>query len=154
MNDKICQKVLRSQNMSAIGGKNTQPEILVRKLLHRKGFRFRLHRKDLPGTPDIVLPRYKTVIFVNGCFWHGHRCHLFKWPKTNQGFWKEKILKNISRDECSVNELRESGWRIIVVWECCLKGKQRLSTDHLARLLTAALMGEKELVELTAFSRL
>lgn len=115
----------RSYNMSRIKGKNTKPEMLVRKFLFAHGFRFRLHDKKLPGKPDIVLPKYKTVIFVNGCFWHGHHeCKYFVLPKSNTEFWNDKIVKNVKRDILSQVELVEMGWRVIVVWECeLLEGK-------------------------------
>ncbi len=105
--------------MSGIRGKDTKPEITVRSLLHKSGFRFRLHRKDLSGTPDIVLPKYNTVIFVHGCFWHGHEgCPRAKRPATNKKFWNEKLDKNIERDRRNQKELTESGWRVLVVWSC------------------------------------
>lgn len=104
--------------MAGIKGKNTRPEIAVRKALHAAGYRFRLHRKDLPGKPDIVLPKYRTVIFVHGCFWHGHMCKNFKWPKTRPEFWREKIEGNIERDKRAVAELEQLGWNMIVIWEC------------------------------------
>lgn len=107
--------------MSKISGKETKPEILVRKYLFSKGFRFRKNVKDLPGKPDIVLPRYKTVIFINGCFWHGHTCKRGMLPKTNQAFWKEKIGKNMERDIRNISELEEKEWNVIVVWQCEIK---------------------------------
>ena len=113
--------------MSRIKGKNTKPEEIVRKYLFSKGFRYRKNDKRLPGTPDIVLPKYKTVIFVNGCFWHGHEgCKYFVWPKNNAGFWKKKIEDNISRDKNVIEMLKRQNWSVIVVWECELK-KQTLS---------------------------
>lgn len=113
----------RSYNMSQIKGKNTKPEMIVRRYLFSQGFRYRLNVKKLPGSPDIVLPKYKTAIFVNGCFWHGHEgCKYFVWPKSNQNFWKEKIEKNIARDKKNIQKLEESGWKVIVIWECELKG--------------------------------
>ena len=112
----------RSYNMSCIRGKNTKPEELVRKYLFSKGFRYRKNDARLPGKPDIVLPKYKTVVFVNGCFWHGHKgCRYFVWPKNNEEFWKEKISRNIQRDLCNHQTLLEHGWKVIDVWECQLK---------------------------------
>ena len=112
----------RSYNMSRIKGKNTKPEEIVRKYLFSKGFRYRKNDKRLPGTPDIVLPKYKTVIFVNGCFWHGHKdCRYFVIPKTNTDFWLNKINTNIERDKRKQEALKELGWNVIVVWECELK---------------------------------
>ena len=112
----------RSRNMSAIKSKNTKPEIAVRKLLHSMGFRFRLHKKDLPGSPDIVLPKYKTVIFVHGCFWHRHEnCKYASTPKTRSEFWESKFEGNIKRDKINQTNLIKLGWKIIIVWECELK---------------------------------
>tara|TARA_Y100001949_G_C15911456_1_gene297026 strand:- start:7 stop:399 length:393 start_codon:yes stop_codon:yes gene_type:complete len=110
--------------MSQIKGKNTKPEILVRKILHSNGFRYRLHVNDLPGKPDIVLPKYKTVIFVHGCFWHGHKdCKYFVKPKTNTDWWLNKISKNIENDKKNVQILKYNGWEVIILWECELKPK-------------------------------
>lgn len=109
--------------MAGIKGKNTKPEIVVRKALHAQGYRFRLHDKKLPGKPDIVLPKYKTVIFVHGCFWHKHDCKHFKWPKTRPEFWREKIEGNVARDKKHAEELITLGWNVKVVWECEVKDK-------------------------------
>jgi DNA mismatch endonuclease (patch repair protein) len=108
--------------MRAIKSANTKPEILVRKALHAAGFRFRLHSKNLPGKPDIVLPKYRTVIFVHGCFWHGHDCEYFKVPKTRTEFWLNKITENKRRDKINADKLIELGWRVLVVWECDTRG--------------------------------
>jgi len=111
----------RSWNMSRIRGENTKPEIIVRSLLHRNGYRFRLHKKDLPGKPDIVLPKHKIVVLVNGCFWHQHKnCSNSNIPKTNTKFWRDKLKKNVLRDIEKKAELRKLGWRIYTVWECQL----------------------------------
>jgi DNA mismatch endonuclease (patch repair protein) len=112
----------RSRMMSGIRSRNTKPEILIRSLLHRHGFRFRLHVRDLPGKPDIVLPRYHAVVFVHGCFWHGHDCPLFKWPGTRPDFWREKIGRNRLNDDRAKETLLENGWRVGIVWECALRG--------------------------------
>jgi len=125
MNSEVIHKVSeqRSRNMSAIKSKNTKPEIAVRKLLHSMGYRFRLHRKDLPGSPDIVLPKYKTVIFVHGCFWHRHEnCKYATTPKTRKEFWEKKFRENINRDNLNQANLSLKGWKIIIIWECQLKG--------------------------------
>ena len=112
----------RSRNMAAIKGKDTKPEMIVRKYLFSRGLRFRVQVRKLPGTPDIVLPKYKTVIFVNGCFWHGHEgCKYFRLPKSNVDFWKEKIERNVNRDVRNEEVLNALGWRIIRVWECEIK---------------------------------
>ena len=113
---------VRSYNMSRIKGKDTKPEETVRKYLFSKGFRYRKNVSSLPGKPDIVLPKYKACIFVNGCFWHGHEgCKYFAWPKNNADFWKKKITDNIVRDRKAHDLLEQMGWRVIVVWECQLK---------------------------------
>ena len=109
----------RSRNMSAIKSKNTKPEIAVRKLLHSMGYRFRLHRKDLPGSPDIVLPKYKTVIFVHGCFWHRHEnCKYASIPKTRKEFWESKFKANVKRDKEIQEKIKNIGWKYVVIWEC------------------------------------
>lgn len=134
----IKSKEERSYNMSQIHGKDTRPETLVRKYLFSRGFRYRKNDRRLPGTPDIVLPKYKTVIFVNGCFWHGHQgCKYFVWPKNNADFWKTKIETNIQRDETKQSKLREMGWKVIVIWECQLRSEFRDRTltalEHMLR---------------------
>lgn len=111
--------------MSRIKGKDTRPEMLMRRGLHGCGLRYRLHGIDLLGKPDMVFPKYRTVVFVNGCFWHGHGCSLFKWPKTRCAFWKSKINRNMERDQKVSAVLKAAGWRTLVVWECALKGKHR-----------------------------
>lgn len=110
-------------NMSHIRSKNSKPEELVRKYLFSKGFRYRKNVKTLPGCPDIVLPRYKTVIFVNGCFWHKHNCPRFVWPSTNEEYWRPKIMGNVERDKRNFAELQQLGWTVLTVWECELKKK-------------------------------
>lgn len=134
--------------MAGIQGKNTRPEMIVRRTLFSAGYRYRLYRKDLPGTPDIVLPRYHCVIFVNGCFWHGHEnCRLFRLPKSNTEFWRVKIEGNIARDREKYDALVERGWRIIIVWECAIKGSQRLShADFQYQLFNAITEKKKCLV--------
>ena len=112
---------VRSYNMSQIRSKDTKPEELVRKYLFSKGFRYRKNVRSLPGCPDIVLPKYKTVIFVHGCFWHMHDCGKFKWPQSNKEYWEPKILRNVERDKNNLQELRDQGWNVLIVWECELK---------------------------------
>ena len=116
-------KEVRSMNMSHIRSKNSKPEELVRKYLFSKGFRYRKNVKTLPGYPDIVLPKYKTVIFVNGCFWHKHDCPRFVWPSTNEEYWRPKIMGNVERDKRNFAELQQLGWTVLTVWECELKKK-------------------------------
>lgn len=115
----------RSLIMSKIKGKDTKPEKIVRSILHRMGYRFRLHRKDLPGNPDIVLSKHKKVIFVHGCFWHGHKdCPRAKRPSTNKKFWNEKLTKNIDRDKKNQEKLQQAGWTPLVIWQCQIKEDQ------------------------------
>jgi DNA mismatch endonuclease (patch repair protein) len=118
----VHSKAVRSYNMSKIRSKNTKPELVVRKYLFAQGFRFRLHRKDLPGKPDIVLAKYKTVIFVHGCFWHGHKgCKYFVVPKTKTEWWLSKISRNKESDEQSIKRLKTNKWKVITLYECELK---------------------------------
>ncbi|TAM13380.1 MAG: DNA mismatch endonuclease Vsr [Pandoraea sp.] len=121
MADVVSPEV-RSRMMSGIRGKNTRPEWAVRRALHARGFRYRLHVRDLPGCPDIVLPRHRAVVFVHGCFWHGHDCPLFRWPKTRADFWQTKIGRNQSNDQKHLAAVRAAGWRVAIVWECALRG--------------------------------
>ena len=124
----IYPKSKRSDIMSKITGKETVPEILVRKFLFSKGLRFRKNVKGLPGKPDIVLPKYKTAVFIHGCFWHGHSCNRGALPKTNYEFWQEKIGKNIERDVRHISELQVSGWNVIIVWQCEIQNKEDRNT--------------------------
>ena len=118
----IVSKDVRSRMMSGIGPKDTKPEIRVRKYLHNKGFRFRLHRRDLPGKPDVVMPKHRTCVFVHGCFWHRHDCKYGKHlPKSNVDFWAEKLEANRKRDRKNVLQLEELGWKVIIIWECQTK---------------------------------
>lgn len=128
----------RSQRMAAVRQRDTKPEQEVRSLLHRAGFRFRLTDRRLPGSPDIVLRRWRVAVFVNGCFWHGHDCHLYRLPATRTEFWRAKTVANVKRDERVVSELRAAGWRIITVWQCALKGRTRLTPAELSAALVAA----------------
>lgn len=124
----------RSYNMSRISGKNTKPEMIVRKYLHRNGFRYRLHAKNLPGKPDLVLPKYNTVIFVHGCFWHAHEgCESFVMPKSRLNYWEPKLSGNKKRDEKNFIRLKEIGWNVLVVWECDLK--QKFANKTLSELI-------------------
>ncbi|MHB1378133.1 MAG: very short patch repair endonuclease [Desulfurivibrionaceae bacterium] len=124
----IVSKKTRSKMMASVRSRNTKPEIMVRSLLHRLGYRFRLHRKDLPGNPDIVLSRYKKIIFVHGCFWHQHQgCSKSNRPDTRPEFWNKKLNENIERDKVIIRQLQDAGWTVHVIWECqTKKGEQRL----------------------------
>lgn len=134
MTDQISPEH-RSWNMSRIKGRDTKPEMIVRSLLHRMGYRFRLHRKDLPGKPDIVLPKHKTVIFVHGCFWHRHQgCRFAYTPKSRVDFWNKKFDDNVKRDRRNQKELSSLGWKVITVWEC-----QTTDIDELSEVLSAEL---------------
>ena len=128
----------RSRNMAAIRCKDTKPELVIRSRLHSLGLRFRLHCKDLPGRPDIILPKYKTVILVNGCFWHQHiGCKLSHWPKSREEYWKPKLNRTVTRDQENEVKLKNLGWNVIVVWECEIKDKVRLEFSTLPNLITA-----------------
>jgi DNA mismatch endonuclease, patch repair protein len=126
----------RSFNMSRIRGRDTTPELVIRRALHALGFRFRLQDRKLPGRPDLVLPKYHAVIFVHGCFWHGHGCHLFKWPATRREFWKDKIARNRARDDAALTRLEAEGWRALTIWECALKGTCRLPVTDVIQACT------------------
>lgn len=131
-------KERRSWNMSRIRSTDTRPEKAVRSLLHRMGYRFRLHRKDLPGRPDIVLPKHRTAIFVHGCFWHRHRrCQYAYTPKSRRDFWENKFAGNLARDKKARQMLRRLGWRVIVIWEC-----ETLADEMLAKKIRHALCGK------------
>ena len=135
MADNLSKDV-RHKNMSHIRSKNSKPEEIVRKYLFSQGFRYRKNDSRLPGKPDIVLPKYKTVIFVNGCFWHQHDCGRFVWPSSNEEYWRPKILGNVARDQRNYELLREMGWKVLIVWECYLRMPRRDgSLYELKRLL-------------------
>lgn len=116
----------RRRCMSNVKGKDTKPELLIRKALFEKGFRYKLHDKSLPGKPDLVFPKYNAVIFIHGCFWHGHDCHLFKWPSIRKEFWKTKINRNKEVDARNYKALKDEGWLILTIWGCAMKGKNRI----------------------------
>lgn len=130
MVDTVSEKT-RSRMMSGIRGKDTIPELLIRSGLHKRGFRFRLHYGQLPGKPDLVFPKYRAIILINGCFWHGHNCHLFSWPTTRTDFWRRKITANQVRDERNIVDCQRLGWRTLTIWECAIKGKRRMDADDL-----------------------
>lgn len=138
----IVDSQTRSKMMSGIGPKDTLPELRIRKLLHKMGFRFRLHQKNLPGKPDIVLPRHGAVIQIHGCFWHRHLCYLFKWPETRVEFWKRKLNATAERDRRNQSKLRKKGWKSLIVWECALTGQQRIPDEELSQMLRAWLIND------------
>ncbi|HEV2155805.1 very short patch repair endonuclease [Bradyrhizobium sp.] len=147
MADVVSPEV-RSRMMAGIRGAHTNPEMLLRRGLFAKGFRYRLHAKGLPGKPDMVFPRYNAVLFAHGCFWHGHDCNLFKIPSTRPEFWKAKIARNREVDARNEAALREAGWRCGVVWECALKGRTRLSYPAVVSQCSSWLRSRKDCLEI------
>ena len=127
----IVSTEVRSRMMSGIRSKDTMPEITVRKGLHRLGFRYRVNDRRIPGKPDLHFPKWNALVFVHGCFCHGHDCHLFRLPKTRTGYWNAKIEKNRERDRLTESNLMAGGWRLAIVWECALKGRQRLEQQQM-----------------------
>jgi len=125
----VVDVATRRRMMSGIRGKDTQPELLIRRGLYQLGFRYRLHQQNLPGCPDLVFHSFRAVVLIHGCFWHGHSCHLFKLPSTRTEFWQNKIESNKKRDHSTTIKLIEDGWRILIVWECSLKGRARRPLD-------------------------
>lgn len=144
----IVAPEIRSRMMSGIRAVDTKPELFLRRGLHARGFRFRLHQRLLPGRPDIVLPRWRAVIFAHGCFWHGHDCSLFRWPSTRPEFWRNKIERNRSNDIRAHAALAAAGWRQAVVWECAMKGPGQLRAGEIIRRCTAWLRSESPHLEI------
>ena len=144
----VVDPATRSRMMSGIRGKNTKPELVIRKALHARGFRYRVHCRDLPGNPDLCLPKHRAVIFVHGCFWHGHGCHLFKWPKTRPEFWREKIGRNRAADEVAITRLVAAGWRVATIWECALKGSNRRPLEDVISTCDAWLRSDRPALEI------
>lgn len=144
----VVSPAVRSRMMAGIRGRDTRPELVLRSGLHRMGFRFRLHARELPGKPDMVLPKWGAVIFAHGCFWHGHDCTLFRWPGTRQEFWRAKIEGNRARDAGAVQALRAAGWRVLTVWECALKGAGRMELPALLEACAAWLRGTEPCAEI------
>ena len=147
MTDNISPEK-RSEVMSRVRSKDTTPELLIRKGLHAQGFRYRLHAKDMPGKPDLVFPRYKSVILIHGCFWHGHSCHLYRFPKSNTDYWKRKIARNITRDVTNRQLLYDKGWRVLIIWECAIKGRERLEFKNVVELAAAWLRSANSITEI------
>lgn len=149
----IVSPQVRSRMMSGIRSTNTRPEMIIRRALHRRGFRFRLHDKRLPGKPDIVLRKYKAVIFAHGCFWHGHQCPLFKWPTTRKMFWRTKITRNRRVDARARSTLHAQGWRVLIIWECSLKGGGRLPIEQLSERVARWLFSNRKAQEIRGSAR-
>jgi DNA mismatch endonuclease (patch repair protein) len=138
----------RSYCMSQIRGKDTKPEHLIRKGLFALGFRYRLHQRSLPGCPDLVLPKYKAVIFVHGCLWHRHKCALFQWPRTNAQFWRRKINKNHQNDQRNLVRLQSAGWRVMTIWECAVRGRRRLELPKVLDKISRWLSSQRKQAEI------
>ena len=134
--------------MARVGSKNTKPELLIRKSLHALGFRYRLHVKDLPGKPDLVFPRYKSVIQINGCFWHGHSCPRCRMPSSNTEYWNRKVARNMERDVANRRLLIEGGWRVLTIWECALTGKRKLGLNEVIALASKWLLSTEPICEI------
>ena len=149
----IVSPNVRSRMMSGIQGKNTKPEIIIRKGLHAAGFRYRIHDKRLPGKPDMVFPKHRAVILANGCFWHKHNCHLFKWPSTRKEFWKNKLERNYEKDKENIRLLQDKGWRVLVIWECALKGKERLPLQTIINKTSRWLLSDISKMEIRGKKR-
>ncbi len=146
----VVDKATRSRMMSGIRSRDTGIEISVRKALFAKGFRYRLNQKDLPGKPDMVFARHQAIVFVHGCFWHGHDCALFRLPATNREFWHVKIEGNRTRDARNLDALSKMGWRVAVVWECALRAKGEKALTKIANRLAGWLSSRKKLIEIRA----
>lgn len=142
----------RQRNMSRIRGRDTKPEMIVRRGLHARGLRYRLQDRSLPGRPDLVFPKYRAVIFVHGCFWHGHNCPMFHLPATRPDFWQTKISGNQSRDAKALQDLLASGWRVLTVWECCLKGPGRMPLDSMIDDCFAFIVGTQQTADISGRS--
>ena len=140
----------RRYNMSRIRGRDTRPELLLRKGVHAAGLRYRLHARELPGRPDLVFPRHRAVLLVNGCFWHGHDCALFRMPATNHEFWETKIAANRARDRRNLLALCQADWRVLVVWECSLKGRSRRPLEDILSETSAFVRGNERFKEIAA----
>lgn len=134
--------------MAGIHGKDTKPELTIRRALHREGFRYRLQNRGLPGRPDLTFASRNAVLFVNGCFWHGHDCHLFKMPATRTDFWRTKIEQNVERDRRNLKELSSQGWRVGLVWECALKGRTKQSLPDIVSQLGKWLTSREERLDI------
>lgn len=150
MNDVFSPEV-RSRVMSGIRSGNTKPEMVLRSALHRRGLRFRLHDRKLPGKPDLVFPKHRAVLFAHGCFWHLHECHLFRWPKSRKEFWHTKLLGNRRNDVRKMLAITLAGWRVGIVWECALKGRLRLELDAIADQCAAWIRSGEQKLEIAGY---
>ena len=148
----VVDRETRSRMMAGIQGKNTRPELAIRQGLHALGFRYRLHAKALPGKPDLMFPARRAVIFVNGCFWHGHDCHLFKWPSTRRQWWRAKINGTRRRDRAALDQLNADDWRVLTIWECAMKGKTRMPLEQVLERAASWLDGNRRVAEISGKS--
>ncbi|MDE0310374.1 MAG: very short patch repair endonuclease [Acidiferrobacterales bacterium] len=148
----VFDKAKRSRIMASITAKDTKPEMTIRKALHRNGYRYRLHDRTLPGTPDLTFRKFKAVIMVHGCFWHGHDCTLFRMPATNQKYWSDKISNNQKRDQKVRQELLDLGWRVLIIWECSMKGRHRTVLDDLIPAIENWLLSDHRELEISGGS--
>lgn len=148
----VHDSATRSRNMSAIKGSDTKPEVTVRKGLHRRGLRYNLHAKRLPGRPDLVFPKYRAIVFVHGCFWHSHDCHLFKMPSTRPDFWAKKLARNKQLDLEVLSALHQQSWRTLIIWECALKGRSKLGEEALLDSASEWIRGDNPECEIAGSS--
>lgn len=144
----VVDPATRSRMMAGIRAANTKPELTIRRGLHALGLRYRLHGKKLPGKPDLILPRFNAAIFIHGCFWHGHDCSLFRWPKTREAFWRDKIGRNRARDESAEAQLEAQGWRVLKVWECSLRGPTKLGSEKVVELTASWISSDQQAGEI------
>lgn len=144
----IVSAATRSRMMAGIRSTDTRPELAIRKALHANGFRYRLHARNVPGRPDMAFPRYRAALFVNGCFWHGHDCHLFRLPGTRTDFWTAKIERNRQRDAKVRQQLLDNAWRTLTIWECAIKGRETLGLPHVVARASAWLRTSHEILEI------
>jgi DNA mismatch endonuclease (patch repair protein) len=140
----VHSEVVRSRNMAAIRATNTKPELMLRRAVFARGLRYRIHHSRLPGRPDLVFSQFRAVVFVHGCFFHGHECATFRWPETRREFWHTKIQGNRARDYATSAKLRAAGWRVLTVWECALRGRTRLPLDEVAESVDLWLHTQKK----------
>ena len=145
----VVDSATRSRMMSGIRGKDTKPELLIRKGLHARGFRYRLHEARLAGKPDVVLSRYRAVVLIHGCFWHRHGCSMFRWPASNGKFWRKKLNRNAVTDQKNVDSLLTDNWRVQIVWECALRGKNRLPADSVIDQVSRWIKSKKQFSEIS-----